>query len=208
MVRNALSGLLFEKQQVAEAVAILREGIKLAPEERGLVNNLAYLMVSTPDPEINHPKEAAVMMERICYETNYEDPRYLHTLSLVYASMARLDEAISVATKARDIAAASDKPEFSQLPSFIGLSIERYKAAKQGSAVNAAAPGRCRRGIDPGQRNGTRMRPEGGLLGCHWLCQCCPSEGSGVTRTGKASGTQLENKVSTEQPLGGSSWLT
>ena len=134
-VRNALSQLLIGKKEYDEAVAILREGVKLSPERRDLINNLAFLLISNPDPSKNLPIEAAVMLERICYETGYGDPRYLHTLSLVYSVVGRMEEAISVATKAHQIAASSEKPEFSQLLPSIGMSLERYKIA-QGTRVS------------------------------------------------------------------------
>ena len=61
----------------------------------------------------------------------YQDPRYLHTLSLVYSGMRRLDEAIIVAEKARKIAAASGKPEDAQLIQGIALSLQSYRQAKE-----------------------------------------------------------------------------
>ena len=71
------------------------------------------------------------MMERVCDETDYLDPRYMHTLSLIYATMLRLDDAIKVATAARQVASSSHDPAFVQLVPAIGLSIQRYRTMKE-----------------------------------------------------------------------------
>ena len=131
MIRNALSRLLSIKNRYAEAVAVLREGIQRAPEQLSLVNNLAFLLVTFPDESLRRHQEAIAMMERVCFETGYQDPRYLHTLSLVYSGKLRLDEAIVVAEKARKIAVASGKPDDAQLVQGIALSLQSYRQAKE-----------------------------------------------------------------------------
>jgi glycerophosphoryl diester phosphodiesterase len=44
---------------------------------------------------------------------------------------ARIDEAISVAEKAHEIASTSDLPEFSRLAPVIGQALQRYKQARE-----------------------------------------------------------------------------
>jgi tetratricopeptide (TPR) repeat protein len=131
MVRNTLAGILRDRGQADEAVALLREGIEIAPHDYMFVNNLAFILSTTPGGESYRPMEAALMMERVCKETGYKDPRYLHTLSLIYATRLRLDEAIAMAEKARSIASASDDPRFSLLAPAIGQSLQRYRAMKE-----------------------------------------------------------------------------
>ena len=131
MVQNALARLLAGMQQYAEAIAVLRDGIEFAPDRHELVNNLAFILVSCPDAEIRSPVEAAVLMERVCDQTGYEHPMYMHTLSMVYAQLMRVDEAIALAQKARQIASTSNRPEFSLLAPGIGASLESYKQAKK-----------------------------------------------------------------------------
>ncbi len=130
MVRNTLAGILRDAGRTDEAVAVLREGIELAPQEYMLTNNLAFILSTAPGGESYRPMEAALMMERVCKETGYKDPRYLHTLSLVYATRMRLDEAIAMAEKARAIASASEDPRFSALAPAIGQSLQKYKLIK------------------------------------------------------------------------------
>lgn len=131
MIRNALSRLLAIKDRHPEAVEVLREGIQRVPGELSLANNLAYLLVTFPDESMRRPQEAAAIIERVCFETGYKDPRYLHTLSMVYGVGVRLDEAILVAEKARKIAVASGKPKDAQLVQGIAMSLHRYRQAKE-----------------------------------------------------------------------------
>lgn len=131
MIRNALSRLFSIKNRYAEAMVVLREGIQRAPEKLSLVNNLAFLLVTVPDESMRRHQEAIAMMERVCFETGYQDPRYLHTLSMVYSGKLRLDEAILVAEKARKIAVASGKPHDAQLVQGIALSLQSYRQAKE-----------------------------------------------------------------------------
>ncbi len=137
MVRNALSRLLISQERYAEALSVLREGVELAPDRPDLINNLAFALATVPDESLRRPVEAVVMMEQLCFKTDYKDPRYLHTLSAVYGAQGRLDDAIAFAEKARSIASASDKPEYSQLVQPIGVSLESYKRAKK-QAIGAA----------------------------------------------------------------------
>jgi arylsulfatase A-like enzyme/Flp pilus assembly protein TadD len=140
MVRNALARLLAARNQVAEAIDVLKEGIDLAPKEHALRNNLAFLLATTTHEELCQPVEAVVMLEYVCEQTGYQDPRYLHTLAMVYASLLRVDEAIAVAERARKIAAESDKAEFAQLAPAIGQSLEQYRVMKaQGVAPHLMA---------------------------------------------------------------------
>ena len=131
MVRISLAGLLAAEQQFALPVALLREGIELDPQQYELINNLAVILATCQDLSIVRPMEAATMMERVCDETQYLDPRYMHTLSLIYATMLRLDEAIDVATAARQAASSSHDPSFVGLVPAIGLSIQRYRTLKE-----------------------------------------------------------------------------
>ncbi len=130
MVRNALARVLAGRRDFAGAAALLREGIALAPDQPELVNNLAFMLATCPDTAVRQPFEAIVMMERLCQDSGYQDPRYLHTLSMVYAGMFRLDEAITVATKARTIASGSRDPRFAPLSPQIGQSLQRFRDMK------------------------------------------------------------------------------
>jgi tetratricopeptide (TPR) repeat protein len=131
IVRNALARNLMAKGLWGEAVAVLRQGVALTPENYELVNNLSFLLTTCPDESHRSPIEAAVLMEEVNLRTGYEDPRYLHTMSAVYAARLRVDEAIAVAEKAHRIAMTSDDPVFASLAPAIGRSLDRYRELKE-----------------------------------------------------------------------------
>jgi arylsulfatase A-like enzyme/Flp pilus assembly protein TadD len=130
MVRNGLARILVAEGNMAEAIAVLREGVELSPDELALRNNLAYLLATCTQEEFRRPVEAVVMLEYVCEQTGYQDPRYLHTLAMVYAAVLRVDEAIAVAERARKIASESDREEFLQLAPALGQSLEHYRMMK------------------------------------------------------------------------------
>ena len=71
----------------------------------------------------------------------------MNTLALVYAALFRFDEAILMAERARDVALASERADFTQLVPTIGLAIEQYKLARE-SGLSAAAAFRRPKGPD------------------------------------------------------------
>lgn len=104
-VRNVLAGLLANTGDRKGAVELLREGLEIYPDTPELIVNLGLVLAtSMNDPEIHYPIEATVMLERVCEKTSYSDPRYLHTLSLAYWSMQRVEEAEAMAERARKLA--------------------------------------------------------------------------------------------------------
>jgi arylsulfatase A-like enzyme/Tfp pilus assembly protein PilF len=130
MVRNAQARILAANGKMGDAIALLREGIELAPKELALINNLAFLLASCSQEELRRPVEAVVMLEQVCEATGYKDPRYLNTLAMVYASVFRVEEAIAVAERALKAATTSDDPEYQQLAPAIGQTLEQYRALK------------------------------------------------------------------------------
>jgi arylsulfatase A-like enzyme/Tfp pilus assembly protein PilF len=131
MVRNGLARIHLSRGEFADAIALLRDGIEAAPDEHGLINNLAYLLATCPDENLRRPIEAIVMLESLCADTGYQDPTHLHTLAMVYANALRMDEAITVAERAKKIAATSDDPEHAKLAPAIGRTLEQYRLMKE-----------------------------------------------------------------------------
>jgi arylsulfatase A-like enzyme/Tfp pilus assembly protein PilF len=131
MVRNALARVLAAEGQTGEAIELLKKGIELSPDELTLVNNLAFLLTTSNDEEYRQPIEAVVMLEAACEKTGYADPKYLHTLAMVYASLYRVDEAVAVAERALKLANSSDDPADQELAPAIGQNLEHYRMLKE-----------------------------------------------------------------------------
>jgi arylsulfatase A-like enzyme/Tfp pilus assembly protein PilF len=131
MVRNALARILAAEGHTGEAVVLLKEGIEQSPNELGLVNNLAFLMATAEEEEFHKPVEAVIMLEAVCEKTGYADPKYLHTLAMVYASLYRVDEAVTVSERALKLATESDDPADQELAPSIGQNLEHYRMLKE-----------------------------------------------------------------------------
>jgi tetratricopeptide (TPR) repeat protein len=148
-IRNTLAGLIVSPPVLdyGGAITLLREGLELAPDRLQLANNLAVIMTTCQDPEFHRPMQAAVLMENACQATAFAEPHYMNTLAMVYSALFRFDEAILMAERARDVALASERADFTQLVPTIGLALEQYKLAKE-SGLSAAAAFRRPQGAD------------------------------------------------------------
>lgn len=113
-VRNSLGGLLINKGKCDETVAMMREGVKIDPNNRDFINNLAYALTRCANNVPILMMEASVMMEKLCQETEYKDPLYMRTLALIYAAMRRSPEAVAMAERALDLARAQQIPALVQ----------------------------------------------------------------------------------------------
>ncbi len=71
-------------------------------------NRLAWLMATSPDPEVRNGDEAIRWAQRIVEQTRRSRPGPLWTLAAAYAENERYDEAITVAKEARHIAEILD----------------------------------------------------------------------------------------------------
>ena len=151
IVRSVLAGMIVSPPilDFAGAIALLREGLELAPYRLELANNLALILAVCPDPEYHRPMQAAVLMEQACQRTAYLEPHYMNTLSMVYAAMSRYDEAIAMAQRAREVALASGRADYAQLVPAIGLAIEQYRTAKQSGLGPASVLQRPDGGREP-----------------------------------------------------------
>jgi Flp pilus assembly protein TadD len=96
--------LLSSQQQFREAVVEYRKALAL--DDRLLIacNNLAWMLASSPDPQIRDGREAVELAERACRLTNNEQPFFLGTLAAAYAEAGRFNDAVATAEKARDLA--------------------------------------------------------------------------------------------------------
>jgi tetratricopeptide (TPR) repeat protein len=130
MVRISLAGIAISDGDVGAGIELLETGRELAPDHLGLVNNLALLRATITDPAYLRPTEACLMIEEVCRRTQYKKPQFLHTLSLVYFTLRRVDEALEVARRAKSLAEASEDAQEKALVPAIESSLTMYQEAK------------------------------------------------------------------------------
>jgi tetratricopeptide (TPR) repeat protein len=100
------------------------------------LNELAYLLASSPEANQRNGPEAVALAERACDLTAHQSGGCLATLADAYAEAGRFDDAIAAGTKAMELArTGADK-------SIIAKRIELYRAHRpHHQPAAAAAPG-------------------------------------------------------------------
>ncbi|MFH0983034.1 MAG: tetratricopeptide repeat protein [Planctomycetota bacterium] len=120
-----LGDLLYARGRSAEALEVLREGLKHRPESVQLANNLAWFLATLPEAELRDGAEAVRLAEEVRPRTPTDDPNVLDTLAAAYAEADRFDEAVRTARQAVDAAlAGGDAP----LADAIRSRLVRYEA--------------------------------------------------------------------------------
>ncbi len=90
-----------------EAVAQYREALKLNPNLTGALNNLAWVLATSPDDELRNGTEAVRLAEQACELTHYREPLFIGTLAAAYAEAGRFPEAVTTAEKAEQLATSA-----------------------------------------------------------------------------------------------------
>jgi tetratricopeptide (TPR) repeat protein len=81
-----------------------REAVRLAPDSPLALNELAWLLATSPDAALRNGLEAVQLAEHGCTVMSRRDPMLLDTLAAAYAEAGRLPEAIGAAQEALALA--------------------------------------------------------------------------------------------------------
>lgn len=84
----------------AEAITDLSAALEGAPDDDGLLNNLAWLLATSPFEEHRDGKRAIELATKACELTAYEAPHILSTLAAAYAESGDFESAIKYSTQA------------------------------------------------------------------------------------------------------------
>jgi tetratricopeptide (TPR) repeat protein len=102
-----IASYLGKKGDIAGAIAHLRRALQIDPGFPDVLNNLAWLLASGPDPSLRNGPEAVQLAERACQLTEYRRTIMLGTLAAAYAEAGRFPEAMATAERAIALASAS-----------------------------------------------------------------------------------------------------
>ena len=100
--------------KVSQTLRELRNAILLKPDSVDTLNNLAWILATTPHATLRNPAEAVLLAEKADALTQGSNVAILDTLGVTYASANRFDKATETARKAI-ILAESKKDEQSIL---------------------------------------------------------------------------------------------
>lgn len=95
---------LTQEGLIAEAIAEYRMVLNKNPNAADALNNLAWILATSPDPKLRNGSEAVQLAGMACSITHRSQPTMLGTLAAAYAEAGRFDDAISTANQARELA--------------------------------------------------------------------------------------------------------
>jgi tetratricopeptide (TPR) repeat protein len=84
----------------AGAVADYQRALELAPEDSGLLNNLAWVLATSPDDNLRNGQRAVELATKACELTEYDAAHILSTLAAGFAELGQFDTAIKWSQKA------------------------------------------------------------------------------------------------------------
>jgi tetratricopeptide (TPR) repeat protein len=108
--------------QHADAIRDYDAALKLQENETGVLNNLAWVLATSPDDNLRDGKRALELAKKACELTEYKAPHIISTLAACHAEAGDFDEAIRVSQKAVE----DDQDQQKQLQS----ELDAYKERK------------------------------------------------------------------------------
>ncbi|MDR1959123.1 MAG: tetratricopeptide repeat protein [Planctomycetaceae bacterium] len=101
---DALLGLGRHKEAIAEYEKL----VKITPEDEGVLNNLSWVLATTPEDSLRDGKRALELAQKSCELTDYKMPHILSTLAAAYAETGDFDEALKWISKGCELAVEAE----------------------------------------------------------------------------------------------------
>jgi tetratricopeptide (TPR) repeat protein len=95
-----LGSAFLQQGRLAEALAEFKIALKLHPDCKEALNNLALVMATVPGFKSSDPTEPITLASRACVLSYYKNPFILGTLAAAYASAGQFADAVKTANKA------------------------------------------------------------------------------------------------------------
>lgn len=109
-----------------EAVADYEAGLKIKPDDEGILNNLAWVLATSPMDDVRDAKRSIELGTKACEVTKYEKPHILSTLAAGYAESGDFETALKWSGKAVELGRERLKDQLEQLEK----ELESYKNKK------------------------------------------------------------------------------
>jgi tetratricopeptide (TPR) repeat protein len=86
-----------------KALPDLEAALKIEPENSGILNNLAWLLATSPDDELRNGQRAIELAKKACELTEYKQAHILSTLASGYAEAGDWENAVKWSEKALEL---------------------------------------------------------------------------------------------------------
>ncbi len=106
-----------------EAVKDFEQALEVNADDDGLLNNLAWVLSTSPNDQVRNGEQALEYAERACKLTEYKESHILSTLAAAYAELGKWDDAVKWSSKSLE---ADDGTVLEQLKQ----ELESYKQKK------------------------------------------------------------------------------
>jgi tetratricopeptide (TPR) repeat protein len=126
-----LSGLLAAQGRADEEIFQLNETVRLNPDCAEALNNLAWLLATSPRADWRDAPRAVTLAQRACELTQFRKTIFIGTLAAAYAEAKKFDDAIATAQRACDLAAKNGEMNLLQRNQEL---LELYRAHKTARA--------------------------------------------------------------------------
>jgi len=91
-----------------DAVKDYDEALKLTPDDTGVLNNLAWVLATSPDDGVRNADRSIELGTKACDLTKFEKPHILSTLASGYAEKGDWENAIKWSGKAVELGVKED----------------------------------------------------------------------------------------------------
>jgi Tfp pilus assembly protein PilF len=88
----------------AAAAKDLERALEVKPDDSGVLNNLAWLLATSPDDDLRDGKRAIDLATKACEETEWKAAHIISTLAAGYAEAGNFAKAREVSQQAVDVA--------------------------------------------------------------------------------------------------------
>ncbi|MHB1034747.1 MAG: tetratricopeptide repeat protein [Pirellulales bacterium] len=107
----------------AEAIADYEAALKIKPDDSGVLNNLAWVLATSPDDKLRNGKRAIELATEACRVTEYKQAHILSTLAAGYAEAGDFEAAKRWSKKAVELGEKEQKEA-------LGKELKSYESGK------------------------------------------------------------------------------
>ncbi|MEN6406502.1 MAG: tetratricopeptide repeat protein [Thermoguttaceae bacterium] len=92
--------MLLNLGRQSDALADYEKALKIKPDDYGLLNNLAWVLATSPDAKLRDGRRALELATKACKQSDYKLAYILSTLAAAYAETGDFQNAVKWSTKA------------------------------------------------------------------------------------------------------------